>query len=113
MDKEEKYSILVLLMKYLLPLILINYDSSNLRENIFKTNINMNLINRNIANNSAEKYLKDSNFKNAFLGKKKVNNFITDNCQKFGNGNLIHVLRMTNSPNDSRIKDNKYKSLIN
>ena len=113
LDKEEKYSILVLLMKYLLPLILINYDSSNLRENIFKTNINMNLINRNIANNSAEKYLKDSNFKNAFLGKKKVNNFITDNCQKFGNGNLIHVLRMTNSPNDSRIKDNKYKSLIN
>ena len=114
LNKEEKYSILILLINFLLPLISINYNSNNLRENIFKTNINLNLINRSISNNNPEKYLKDSNLKKAFVGKKVKNNFFSDTNPMiyYGNANLFRVLKRADSPIDSRIKDDKFKSII-
>ena len=114
LNKEEKYSILILLINYLLPLISISYDSNNLRENIFKTNINLNLINRSLSNNNPEKYLKDSNLKKAFIGKKIKNNFFNDTNPMiyYGNGNLFRVLKRADSPSDFRIKDDKFKSII-
>jgi len=113
LKKEEKYSILVLLMKYLLPLIFINYNY-NIKDNLFKTSINVNLIKRNIPhNNSPQKYLKDSYLKNAFAGKKiKANLFVENNSFQNGNKNFIPLLRKNDTLNDSRIKDNKFKSLI-
>lgn len=99
-------------MNYLLPLISFNYNS-NKKESIFKTNLNINIINRASPFNNAEKYIKDSSLKNAFIGK-KINHLFNDapSIQKYGNGNIIRVLKKNDSPNDSRIKDNKYKSLI-
>ena len=114
LNREEKYSVLVLLMNYLMPLIVISYNSNSFRDNLFKTNLNINLINRNFSNNSAEKYLKDVNLKKAFYGKNIKNNLFNDkySIQKFGNGNIIRVLKKADSPKDSRLKDNKFKSLI-
>jgi hypothetical protein len=114
LNNDEKYSILVLLMKYLLPLVVINTNSKNVKENIFKTNINVNLINRNLPYNSAEKYLKEPSLKNAFIGKKIKTNLFFDSksIQYYGNGNLIPVLRKTEYSNDSRIKDNRFKTVI-
>ena len=114
LNNEEKYSILILLMKFLLPLVSFNYNTNNLRDNLFKTNINVNLINRNLSYNSAEKYTKDFYLKNAFIGKKiKSNLFIDTNSMiNYGNGNIIPLLRKTDFLNDSRMKDNKFKTLV-
>jgi len=114
LNNEEKYSILILLMKFLLPLVSFNYNTNNLRDNLFKTNINVNLINRNLSYNSAEKYTKDFYLKNAFIGKKiKSNLFIdTNSMNNYGNGNIIPLLRKTDFLNDSRMKDNKFKTLV-
>ena len=114
LNNEEKYSILILLMKFLLPLITFNYNITNLRDNIFKTNLNVNIINRNLSYNSAEKYTKDSFFKNAFFGKKINNNLFNDinSIHNYGNGNLIPVLKKTDFINDSKMKGNKFISLI-
>ena len=73
------------------------------------------LIKRNIPhNNSPQKYLKDSYLKNAFAGKKiKANLFVENNSFQNGNKNFIPLLRKNDTLNDSRIKDNKFKSLIN
>ena len=113
LSKEEKYSILVILMNFLIPLITFSYNS-NKKENLFKTNLNVNIINRDLPCNNVEKYMKDSSLKNAFIGKKIKNHFFNEaySNQNYGNGNLIRVLKKNDSPDDSRIKDNKYKSLI-
>ena len=112
LKNEEKYGILILLMKYLLPLIVINYSSNNIQENLFKTNVN--IIKRYLPYNSAEKYLKDAHLKEAFVGKKIKTNLFTDtnSFQNKGNKNFIPILRKTDSLNDSKMKNKKYKSLI-
>jgi len=112
LKNEEKYGILVLLMKYLLPLVVINYSSNNIQENLFKTNVN--IIKRYLPYNSAEKYLKDAHLKDAFIGKKIKTNLFTEtnSFQNKGNKNFIPILRKTDSLNDSKIKNKKYKSLI-
>ena len=112
LKNEEKYGILILLMKYLLPLIVINYSSNNIQENLFKTNVN--IIKRYLPYNSAEKYLKDTHLKEAFVGKKIKTNLFTDtnSFQNKGNKNFIPILRKTDSLNDSKMKNKKYKSLI-
>ena len=112
LKNEEKYGILILLMKYLLPLIVINYSSNNIQENLFKTNVN--IIKRYLPYNSAEKYLKDAHLKEAFVGKKIKTNLFTEtnSFQNKGNKNFIPFLRKTDSLNDSKMKNKKYKSLI-
>ena len=82
-NKREKYSLLVLLMKYLLPLISINFNySSNLGKNLFKTNLN--IINNKF--NSKEKYLNDDILKSAFFDKKNkiYTNLLSPSRTKFG-----------------------------
>ena len=108
LNKEEKYSVLVILMNYLMPLVAIGYNTNSFRDNFFKTNLNINLVNRSLSVNSAEKYLKDSCLKKAFQGKKIKNNLFGDtySTQNFGNGNIIRVLRKLDSPTDLRLKDN-------
>ena len=112
LKNEEKYGILILLMKYLLPLVFINYSSNNIEENLFKTNVN--IIKRYLPYNSAEKYLKDTHLKEAFVGKKIKTNLFTETSsfQNKGNKNAIPILRKTDSLNDSKMKNKKYKSLI-
>lgn len=64
---QEKYALLVLLMRYLLPLVTINFNSSsNIGKDLFKTNLN--IVNRKF--NLNETFLKDEILKNAFLDKK-------------------------------------------
>ena len=66
-NSQEKYALLVLLMKYLLPLVTINFNStSNIGKDLFKTNLN--IVNRKF--NMNETFLKDNTLKNAFLDKK-------------------------------------------
>jgi len=112
LKNEEKYGILVLLMKYLLPLVVINYNPNNIQENLFKTNVN--IIKRYLPYNSAAKYLKDTHLKEAFVGKKIKTNLFTEtnSFQNKGNNNYIPILRKTDSLNDSKMKNKKYKSLI-
>ena len=112
LKNEEKYGILVLLMKYLLPLVVVNYNPNNIQENLFKTNVN--IIKRYLPYNSAEKYLKDTHLKEAFVGKKIKTNLFTEtnSFQNKGNNNYIPILRKTDSLNDSKMKNKKYKSLI-
>ena len=64
---------LVLLMKYLLPLVTINFNSTNnIGKDLFKTNLN--IVNRKF--NMNETFLKDDTLRNAFLDKK--NRFFKD-----------------------------------
>ena len=107
--KEEKYSILILLMNHLLPLIIYNFNSNcNIGSDIFSTNIN-------IFNSTFDKrrnYLNDNMLKKAFV---KKNNklqkelFLKDNT--FNNGS-IPVLRKKNISVDLKIKDDKYKLVV-
>ena len=72
-SKQEKYSLLVLLMKYLLPLISINFNSSsNIGKDLFKTNLN--IVNKKF--NLNETFLNDQTLRNAFVDKK--NRFYKD-----------------------------------
>jgi len=107
--KEEKYSILILLMNHLMPLTIYNFNSNcNIGNSIFSTNIN-------IFNSSFDKrrnYLNDNTLKKAFF---KKNNklqkelFLKDNT--FNNGS-IPVLRKKNISFDLKIKDDKYKLVV-
>ena len=107
--KEEKYSLLILLMNHLLPLTIYNFNSNcNIGNEIFSTNIN-------IFNSTFDKrrnYLNDNTLKKAFF---KKNNklqkelFLKDN--NFNNGS-IPVLRKKNISLDLKIKDDKYKLVV-
>ena len=115
LKKEEQYGILVLLMKYLLPFIFINHEKINEKEKIFKTSINVNLIKKNLQYNSPDKYVKEVYLKKTFPGKKLISNLFIDNItiQNYDNRNIYKSNKKKDSPNDSRIKNNKFKSLIN
>ncbi len=89
-SKSEKYALLVLLMKYLLPLIDINFNSSsNIGKNLFKTNLN--IINNKF--NLNETFLKDETLRNAFIDKK--NKFFKDviNPQRTHFSSSVPVLK--------------------
>ena len=80
--KKEKYSLLVLLMKHLLPLIAINFNySSNLGKELFKTNLN--IINKKF--NIKENYLNDEILRGAFFDKKNklYKNILSPSRTKF------------------------------
>ena len=108
--KEEKYSILIILMNYLMPIISFNFRSNcNIGNTLFKTNIN--IIDKKF--NTTQNYLNDIYLKKAFLGKnnktlntfngeKRVNNF----------GLCVPILKKTNSPDYYKLLDSKFKSLV-
>ena len=109
-NKEEKYSILILLMNHLMPILTLNFKSNcNLGNNIFTTNLN--LIDKNF--NYKQKYLNDFYLQNAFKGKNKkvLNEFHMDRKNnKFGCS--IPILRKHNFLCDYKLLDNRFKTLI-
>ena len=112
LDKEEQYGILVLLMKYLAPFVLASYEKINVNEKIFKTNINIKQVKKDLQYNSPEKYLKELFLKKSYGGKNVLTNLFIES--KNYKSNNLHVSKIRkDSPNDIRIKDNKYKSIIN
>ena len=107
-NKKEKYSLLVLLMKYLLFLISINFNySSNLGKKIFKTNLN--IVNKKF--NSKEKYLNDEILKSAFFDKKNkiYKNILNPSRTKFSFS--VPVLKEIQNKNFDSL-DNKNKVII-
>ena len=115
LKNEEKYGILILLMKYLIPFVYANNEKINAKEKLFKTNININLVKKDLQYNSPEKYVKDIYLKKYNKEKKILSNLFLDNknSQNYVDRNTYKSNKKKDSPNDSRIKNNKYKSLIN
>ena len=111
-SKEEKYGLLLLLMKYLLPLVSMNY-SNNCCGITSGVNLNLNVLNRK--EKSTDKYLKDPCLKKAFANK-KIKNSLFLNKNSSGNscayGNSIPLLIKQDNTIDSRFKNDKFKSLI-
>ena len=109
-NKKEKYSILILLINHLMPILTLNFKSNcNLGNKIFTTNLN--LIDKNF--NSTQKYLNDFYLKKAFVGKN--NKILNDIHFEKRNNNIdfsIPILRKQNSPDDLRILENRFKTLV-
>ena len=95
-NKEEKYSLLVLLMNHLLPLILYNFKSDyNIGNNIFKTNINI----QDKTFNKRIDYINDNTLRKAFIGKNnKLQKELYLKNITFSNGS-IPVLRKNDISN--------------
>ena len=90
LNKEEKYSILVLLMKHLMPLITLNFNNKdNIGKEIFKTNLN--IIDKNFSNN--QNYLQDKLLKNAFMDNHKYYKDLHINAKSSFSNSSIPVLR--------------------
>ena len=91
LNKEEKYSILVLLMKHLMPLITLNFNNKdNIGKELFKTNLN--IIDKNFSIN--HNYLHDKLLKNAFTDNHKYYKDLHVNAKTtFSNSSSIPVLR--------------------
>ena len=109
-SKEEQYSLLVLLMNYLLPLIYSNFNSNyNIgKNNIFTTNLK--IIDRTF--NKTYKYLNDKILRKAFVGKdnKLCVELYMDKILKNNFCNSIPVLRRNNS--SKMILNKKSKLLV-
>ena len=90
LNKDEKYSILVLLMKHLMPLITLNFNyKDNIGKEIFKTNLN--IIDKNYSTN--HNYLHDKLLKNAFLDNNKYYKDLHVNPKNSYSNSSIPVLR--------------------
>ena len=106
--KQEKYALLVLLMKYLLPLISINFNSSsNIGKNLFKTNLN--ILNKKY--NLSETFLNDETLRNAFLDKKNKLYKDISNPRRTQFSSSVPVLRKLNE-SSFNIFENKNKAII-
>ena len=117
LKKEEKYGILVLLMKYLFPFILSSQEKINSKEKLFKTSININLVKKDLQYNSPEKFTKEVYSKKYFAGKNIFSNLFIDTkiSQNFAtnNDNIYKNKNKKDTLEDYRIKNNKFKSLVN
>ena len=102
---------IILLMKYLAPYVIANYEKINIKEKFFKTNININLVKKDLMYNSPEKYVKEIFLKKSYGGKNVLTNLFMD-TKNYKSNNIHMNKNRKESPNDSRIKNNKYKSLI-
>ena len=108
--KEEKYGVLILLMNHLMPILTLNFKSNcNIGNSLFTTNLN--LIDKNF--NSNQKFLNDVFLQKAFVGK---NNKVLNEFRVEKRNNKISfsipILRKHNSPDDFRLLDNKFKTLV-
>ncbi|MCQ2819724.1 MAG: hypothetical protein MJ252_20865 [archaeon] len=106
-NTEEKYSLLVLLMKYLLPIVSLNLNKScNIGNNLFDTNLN--LVNRKF--NMTQRYLNDPALKRAFLGKNnKIEPSLIKRCTMSKFSSSIPVLRKNNSGEDPKFFQTRRK----
>ena len=108
--KEEKYHILVLLMKYLLPFVTYNFNKNyDFGNNIFNTNLNLT----NYSFNKTRTYLNDKSLKKAFLAKdnklQKDLHMVSDN---YIFSNSIPMLRKFCFSNEPKLKNKKYRILV-
>ena len=109
-NKEEKYSIFVLLMNYLKPLLNFNYKTNVFGNSLFKTNIN--IIGKKY--NSAKKnYLNNDYLKKACSSRnnRMLNKFFSDNI----NNNIcfsIPNLREKFSPDNYKLLNDRFKTLV-
>ena len=114
LTKREKYSVLILLMNHLIPIITFNFNSNcNLGNNIFSTNIN--IFDKTF--NKTYKHLNDEVLKKSFYGKNnKLQKDLFIKKDVLFNGS-IPVLRKSSNIlylNDSsnKLKDDKYKFVL-
>ena len=109
-NKEEKYSIFVLLMNYLKPLLNFNYKTNVFGNSLFKTNLN--IIGKNY--NSSRNYLNNDYLKKACSGKnnKMLNRFFSDNIKYNNFCFSIPNLREHISPDNFKLLDNRFKTLV-
>ena len=114
LTKREKYSVLILLMNHLIPIITFNFNSNcNLGNNIFSTNIN--IFDKTF--NKTYKHLNDEVLKKSFYGKNnKLQKDLFIKKDVLLNGS-IPVLRKSSNIlylNDSsnKLKDDKYKFVL-
>lgn len=108
-SKEEKYSIFMLLMNYLKPLLSFNYKTNLFGNSLFKTNVN--IIGKKY--NSTKNYLNNDILKKAVSGKnnRMLNRFFSDDF----NSNFcfsIPNIREHISPDNYRLLDNRFKTLV-
>lgn len=90
LNKEEQYSLLVLLMKHLMPLITLNFNNKdNIGKELFKTNLN--IIDKNFSMN--QNYLNDKILKNAFMENHKYYKELHINSKSTFPNSSIPVLR--------------------
>ncbi len=110
-SKEEQYSLLVLIMKYLLPIINLNFNAScNVGNEIFQTNLN--IINKDF--NKTENFLNDPILKPAFI----KHNSIKSNSNSNNNINnlftkSIPIMRKEKTKHDIKINTFKLKGINN
>ena len=109
-NKEEKYSIFVLLMNYLKPLLNFNYKTNVFGNSLFKTNLN--IIGKNY--NSSRNYLNNDYLKKACSGKnnKMLNRFFSDTIKYNNFCFSIPNLREHISPDNFKLLDNRFKTLV-
>ena len=111
LKEKEKYSVLILLMNRLIPLITFNFDSNcNLGNNVFTTNIN--IFDKSF--NKTYKHLTDDILKKSFLKKNnKLQKDLFVRSDILFNGS-IPVLRKNNDGlfNDIKLKNDKYKFVL-
>ena len=110
-SKEEQYSLLVLIMKYLLPIINLNFNANcNVGNEIFQTNLN--IINKEF--NKTENFLNDPILKPAFIKYNKIKNHCSSNTNI---SNLftksIPIMRKDKIKHDIKISNFKLKGIIN
>ena len=108
-NKEEKYSIFILLMNYLKLLFNFNYKTNVFGNSLFKTNLN--IIGKKY--NSPKNYLNNDYLKKACSGKnnRMLNRFFSDNI----NNNFcfsIPNIREHISPDNYRLLDDRFKTLV-
>ena len=109
-SNEEKYKLLVLIMKYLLPIINLNFNATcNIGNNIFKTNLNV----INTKYNQTQNFLNDSFLKKAFLGK---NNKLKANLNSKGVSsiyyNSIPIMKKEQIKSEPKLSNPKFRILI-
>ena len=114
LTKREKYSVLILLMNHLIPIITFNFNSNcNLGNNIFSTNIN--IFDKTF--NKTYKHLNDEILKKSFFGKNnKLQQDLFIKKDALFNGS-IPVLRKSNNilylnDNNNKLNEDKYKFVL-
>jgi len=114
LNKREKYSVLILLMNHLIPIITFNFNSNcNLGNNIFSTNIN--IFDKTF--NKTYKHLNDDILKKSFFGKNnKLQQDLFIKKDALFNGS-IPVLRKSNNilylnDNNNKLNEDKYKFVL-
>ena len=112
LKEREKYSVLILLMNRLIPLITFNFDSNcNLGNNVFTTNIN--IFDKSF--NKTHKHLTDDILKKSFFGKNnKLQKDLFIRNDILFNGSIPVLRKNTDGlfNNNNKLKDDKYKYVL-